>query len=363
MQRMRLLKKVDWCSDYLNEVDSEWNYGNFNSQEILALAYLSSLRRQVTDVGLTYLAAFDGRHRSGKSIAATTFGYLWDPTFWPQYESRMVQEPKEFMDALERIDQNKINGAVIQVDEAGVSMANSEWYERWMKTLTKTVQMFGYLHPVVFFVAPIKDFVDSRLRRMFHAYYAVSRYSSENSVIKPYNVSYSTIRNKWYYRKPIVRFGDQRIKLEKIVLGKPPKEIIDRYENYEQGVKSRMLSDFISDMRCEETKQVKQKKDLMSVVAHVCKNYYLFQAKSSKPDKILLDIPLIKYGLDLSTEESRYVKLQAEKQLTEKTKEINDLIQEKDKEDKKNNDRERTKKQAISGSGSFGAGTSSNVFG
>ena len=306
---------MEWQADYLKEAEQPNQYGDYSMQEVLAIAMLASTRRQVTDAGLTNLTAFDGRHRSGKSLTALTIAYLWDPTFWPYFESRLVQEPKQFMNALETIDKDKIKNPVIQVDEAGVSMASSEWYERWMKTLAKTVQMFGYLHPTVFFVAPIKDFVDSRLRKMFHAYYNISRFNADYSVLTPYNVHYSTIKNKWYYKKPIVKYGGQNIRVEKIRVSKPPAFLVERYMEYEKGIKGKMLEGFIADIRADEEKEVLKEKDLEAIIKWVVANYTIFQTRTSSADNIILDKPVVQYKFKLSTNESQYVKNQAERLL------------------------------------------------
>ena len=317
---------VDWEADYRHEQTTQNLYGDFSMQEALALAYLNATRRQVTVAGLTNLTSFDGRHRSGKSIAALTLAYLWDPTFWTFFEQRLIREPSDFMDALENIEKEKIKNPVIQVDEAGVSMSSSEWYERWMKTLSKTVQMFGYLHPTVFFVAPIKDFVDSRLRKMFHSYYAVSRFTTDYSVILPYNMHYSTIKNKWYYKKPTVKYAGQNIRLDKLKIGLPPLFIVERYQEYEKGTKAKMLEDFISEMRKDEASDVKEEKDLNKIIQYVADNYELYQTKFSKPDNITLDKTIIQYSFKLSTNESQYVKIQAERTLKAKATQVTQEI-------------------------------------
>ncbi len=122
-------------------------------EQLLTLAYFKHLRDHVIKKGFSFMASFDGRHRSAKSTTAATLGCLWDDSFERQFESRIVQDHIEFMDAIERIAKQNIQGGVIMVDEAGISMASTDWYENFMKTITKTMQMFGYLYPVVLFVA------------------------------------------------------------------------------------------------------------------------------------------------------------------------------------------------------------------
>lgn len=297
-------------------------YYKLKQDELIALAYLKSTREHVIEKQFSFMASFDGRHRSGKSITAATFGYLWDKTFWQYFENRVVQDHKEFMDAIDKIAKEKITGGVIMVDEAGISMASADWYERWMKTITKMVQMFGYLYPVVLFVAPIKDFVDSRLRKMFHAYYKMERYDKESTTITPYNLKYNTIKNKWYYKKPIIRLGGQEIVLRRLRMTRPPEFILDRYRNLELSRKGIMLDSFMAEMRRSESKNVKQSRDINAVINFVSENHKLFESKRSKPQDIVLDENTIEYNQELPHRLAKYVKSEAEKRLRDKQRQI-----------------------------------------
>jgi hypothetical protein len=297
------------------------NQYDITTSRLLSIAYLKSVRDMVVGRNFSYLASFDGRHRSGKSLGATTFGYLWDKTFWKNYESRLPQEPKEFIDCIEKINKEKIKGAVIQVDEAGVSMASSDWYEGWMKTITKTVQMFGYLNPIVLFVAPVKDFVDSRLRKMFHTYYNFNRVRTDYTTIRIYNTRYSTIKKKEYLRKPTVRIMGQRVVLDSIRLGLPPQFIIDRYTELSHFRKDKMLDGFIAQMKKGETKKSKDI-DVSEIIRHTKKNYHLYEASRSSKARIILDQTRIEFGLKIPAKHAKYVKTEVENELNEKLKEL-----------------------------------------
>lgn len=296
--------------------------GNYNRQEMLGMAYWASLRYKIKHVGLTYLASFDGRHRSGKSVAASTVGWLFDKTFADYYENRLVQEPRDFIEILERIREDEIKGAVIQVDEAGVSMASTDWFERWMKALTKTMQVFGYLHPIVLFVAPIKDFVDARLRKMFHAYYSVSRFSNDFSVVVPYDAHYNTVRQKYYYKKPLVRFAGTKVKLDRLILGKPPEFIMKRYQDYEMSIKPAMLQSFADDIRKGEIKAVKEAPDMDAIIVKVCESPDLFSSKRYTKTDPILDAERIEFFYKIPTRMARYVKRESEVRLKKRFAEI-----------------------------------------
>lgn len=297
-------------------------YFRLKQNELMGIAYLKSERDHVVGKKFSLLASLDGRHRAGKSVTAATLAYLWDSTFWDFFENRIVQDHQAFMDALESLAKAKIEGGVIVVDEAGVSMGSSDWYERWMKVLTDTVQMFGYLYPVVLFVAPVKDFVDSRLRKMFHVYYKVARYDNNSTTITPYNVKYNTINNKWFYKKPVIRLGGQEIQMRRLRIMKPPEFILTRYRNLELSRKSVMLDKFMAEMRRSEAKEVKKERNIAKVIDFVAANHRLFESKRSKPQDVILDENTIEYNQEIPHRLAKYVKNEAEKRIRDKTRQI-----------------------------------------
>jgi hypothetical protein len=301
-------------------------YFRLKQNELMGIAYLKSERDHVVGKKFSLLASFDGRHRAGKSLTAATVGYLWDSTFWDNFENRIVQDHQSFMNALEYLAKSKIEGGVIVVDEAGVSMGSSDWYERWMKVLTDTVQMFGYLYPVVLFVAPVKDFVDSRLRKMFHVYYKVARYDNDSTTITPYNVKYNTINNKWFYKKPVIRIGGQEIQMRRLRITKPPAFLVDRYRNLELSRKSVMLDKFMGEMRRSESKDVKKERNIGKVIDFVERNYKLFESKRSKPQEIVLDENTIEYNQEIPHRLAKYVKTEVEKKMRDRQRQIAEEI-------------------------------------
>jgi len=292
-------------------------------EELLAIAYLKHLRDHVVKNKFSFMASFDGRHRSAKSVTACTIGCLWDSTFEQQFEHRIVQDHLEFMDAIDSLDRNGIKGGVIMVDEAGISMASTDWYEQFMKTITKTMQMFGYLLPVVLFVAPTKDFVDSRIRKMFHAYYKMERYNNDYTTITPYNVKYNTIFNKWFYKKPVLRLNGQEIILKRIKFGLPPPFITERYQALEITRKAKMKDGFMRDIRQAQVADQKKEVDIDKMVNFVIERYGLYESKSSSPDDIRLDEIKLEFGLKsagVTSRSAKYIKMESERIIKERMK-------------------------------------------
>lgn len=313
-----------------------WDYADmslkdvpFSQQELIAIAYLTHVRKRVVKSGFSFIGSFDGKHRSGKSLTATTWGYIWDETFWKRYPYRLVREPREFVDEIELIAKQKIDGAVIQIDEAGVSLSSADWYERWMKTVFKMVQMFGYLHPIVLFTAPVKDFIDARLRKMFHAYYNVNRFTKNETMITPYHVKYSSIMSKTYHKKPVLRIAGQLITLRRIKFGLPPAHIIDRYEDLADARKDKMLGVFKRDIAKAELKEQRQAPDIKEIINHVVDNYKIFESvRGTTPAKPKLNVNAIEYTLKVPNRQATYIRDEAEKIIHKTIKEQIKIIEE-----------------------------------
>lgn len=321
---------MNWKAQDLMGIEKDFlsPYEQLQREELLAMAYLKTCHDNVISNGFSYLASFDGRHRSGKSMAAITFAYLWDSTFWPNFEKRLVQDHNEFIDAVSILAKHRIKGGCIIVDEAGVSLSSSDWYEKWMKTITQMVQMFGMWCPVILFVAPVKDFVDSRLRRMFHAYYKVSRSNRMYSNIYPYRVKFNSILGKYFYPRPTLNIDGQQIVLKRIRMTIPPDFILERYQNLEESRKTKMFDRLVDDLKKSETiKERKMTIDLDEVVRYVVTNFRAFESKNSKPTNIILDEIRIKYNRHIGASEARYVKSEAEKMLNQKFAERRENVQ------------------------------------
>lgn len=288
-------------------------------KDVIALAYWRHQRAQVVDVGLSMLGSWAGRHRSGKSVWASTAGYLMDPTFWPNYEERVIKDHRQFLDVWEKIDRHKIRGAVVQVDEAGVSMGSDDWYETWLKEISKMMQMFGYLRPVVFFCAPLKNLVASKIRNMFQNYYEVNRYSKKYSVLSPYDTRYNAFKNKPTYRHPRITIMDRQIYVKRITLH-PPEFIIKRYMELEGERKPEQLKSFKEEVLKAEAAGQKREVDPNKAIEYVVKNFKLFEGERSKPDNPVINAIHVSFFFKVPSRTAQYIADMAKRRLRESFK-------------------------------------------
>lgn len=204
-----------------------------NNQGI-AEAYLRDIYKRVHNKKFSYLATFTGTHRVGKSLCAVAFGDLLDPTFLPNMEERVVYTPQEFSGAIQTLVDKKVYGGVVVWDEANLGLSSRDWYTQANKHINFTVQAFGFMRPIVFFVTQDVTFLDSQPRKLFHGFIEVDRTNNKYSSIRPFQVNINKRSGKMFFPSPrlgIGRKGKGRIiKIKIIRLMKPPKELIKRYE-------------------------------------------------------------------------------------------------------------------------------------
>jgi hypothetical protein len=288
--------------------------------EIMFIAFLRSIRKDLIKTNLSIIAGFEGRHRSGKSVAASTWGYILDPTFWNRMEHRIVKTPQELMREIKIIRDEDIHGAVIIIDEGGVVVPNDEYFSEWYKTLSRVFQMFGYLNPCIFFCALNREAIGAKFRKLFNFIISAKRKSNEYSNLSAYELSYNPMFRKYFNRLPKFQIAGHEITLKRIHFGKPPDFIIQRYKNISTIQKDTMLDDM--SLKMEELgkpKEVKKDLDLQPIIEHVVKNFNLYTSKRSKPSNIILDLTQIQMRTNprLARRNAEFVKKEAESILQE----------------------------------------------
>jgi len=285
---------------------------SISQRSLLGILYFRKWREEVIYNDKSLLVMGEGRHRSAKSTTWVTIACLMDKTFWKYFEHRIVQTPREFMSALDVIEKEGIKGAVIVVDEAGVSMDSGSWYEEWMKCLEKTVMVFGFLNPIIFFCAPQKDFISSKLRKMAHYYAKFARYNKMETTVKIYDMEWNTILKDYVYRKPDVSLFGQRIRIRKFYITKPPQIIIDRYKALERKRKPIIINELSKDIERSETARKLSANDLKGLIDDVAANYERFASRITKDGFVILDVNIIAYNLKVDEQVAKKIKSMAQ---------------------------------------------------
>ena len=249
-------------------INLDWDYfGKINHQGI-AEAYIRDIYKNVHEKKFSYLATITGRHRTGKSVTGLSFADLLDPTFEKDLEKRVVYTPQGFSGAIQDLVEEGIKGGVIVWDEANLGLSSRDWYTQANKHINFTVQAFGFMLPIVFFVTQDVTFIDKQPRKLFHSFMEVTRSNNKYNNIRPFQVSINKRSGAMYYSYPRMSKGrksrGQIIKLKPIHLMKPPDRILLRYEKHSIKKKENLMKEndeMIKNMR-EKNKRANKKEKL-----------------------------------------------------------------------------------------------------
>jgi len=287
----------------------------YNLDELIFIAWARHIRTSLTINNFSFICGFEGRHRSGKSESATALAYLIDPTFWPRMEHRIVKTPQELMVEIETIAKEKTKGAVIIIDEGGVVVPSDEYFQEWYKTLSRVFQMFGYLNPCIFFCAVVRDNIGAKFRKLFHAIVMVSRNSNAYTYLNIYNLKYNPMFAKYMHSRPKLKIGGQEIVVRRIKFGLAPEFIRERYKNLSLLQKSELLEGF--GKKINEKPKAKVEINFEELVAHVAKDFKLYESKRSKPSEPVLSGSDIRVKFHLSARDADFIKRHAEIRIKE----------------------------------------------
>jgi len=307
---------------------SIYEYG-LTEEQIMGMAYLKSIRSRVVYGNKTWLCAADGPHRAGKSLSVCTASLIMDSSFEKNMFNRFIFEPRQLYDEMEKIRRNGVKGAVIAVDEAGASLSAMDWYEQWAKAVSEMFMIIGYLNPIVFFIAPVRDFVNSPIRKMQHAYWKFNRPNTNRgyTFLKPYELSYSSTYKKTFNKRPTVKFNGVSKIIDKIRFGLPPTDIIRQYEEIETPRKDKLLVKFGEEIKQSETRAVKIEQNPQKIIDHIADQYHMYENRQSKPDKVALDPDIIRYRFNVPNNLAKYIRTEAERKIVEKKRAVAELAE------------------------------------
>lgn len=298
-------------------------------KELLYIAWCRHIFRDVVLINKSKILGIGGTHRSGKSLWACTMAYIWDSTFLPRMDKRVVQTPKAFMDEIKYIKDNNIHGAVFVIDEGGVVAPSDAFYEEWYKTLNRTIQVIGYLNPIIIFCAVIRDNIGAKFRKLYNIQSKARRYNLQYSKIKIFDLNYDDLRGRTTPKRPHIRIFGKKYILDGVKFGRPPKFIESAYRKLTEPSKDKLVDSYTKTIGEAETRgPVKGKREQLrqeqakivdSIYLKVVADYSKYQTPRSRTGRVVLDALRIQSDHEaLSYRGAEIVKKKAEDVLNEK---------------------------------------------
>ena len=273
----------------------------YNRKTMLAISVIQELRDTVVERGLSLFVLVDGRHRAGKSRLVYLLACIISRDFEKNPEHFMVKDAEELLTLIAEIDAKKIKNPVIIVDEAGSALNRADWQEKVQNAVIKTLNVVGYLHPTIFFCAPLRNFILKGIRDMAHVYIKVSRNSKKYASAQVYRMSYNSLYNKQYSSKFRINFFGQPIKVNSINVSLPPKNLDARYSEIEMARKPKTLQDIHTEAHQMQVEKKRVAPDFDGMVEEVRKDLKAYTAHSSHPERIKINAFAVraKFGCSL----------------------------------------------------------------
>jgi hypothetical protein len=219
---------------------------------------IGHIRGRMTNRNLNWLCVITGMPGTGKSYSALRLAEVIDPKF-QLYQC--VWTADQFFDLLNNKKLRK--GSVIIWDEAGVGMPAREWYSLSNKAINYVVQTFRYRNLGLIMTTPSMSFVDSQIRKLFHAHIKTLRVDrkKEQVVAKYYWLMHKKSKYKDYYTffERIRGPDGNKSAVEEIWINKPSKDIVDAYEKQKDEYCSELNKDLESELKAKRYNEIKKK--------------------------------------------------------------------------------------------------------
>lgn len=267
-------------------------------------------------------------HNTGKSVSACLFGHYLDHSFWPNFEHRVIQSPYQFMTCMENIIKDEVIGASIVVDEAGTTFSAGDWYEKWMKTIQKFLQVCGLLKPIILFVAPNREFIVSGMRKLIVAEHHMKKYDKQFSRMSCYNVKYNFMKkgDPYFFRRPVIRIGGQTITLKHINVFEPPAWFVDRYKNLTESDKKSRLTAWTAEVQKIISNQEDEgEPDYDALIEEIWQKKEIYFGRLSRDGTQKMDQTQLEIHYKLKPKHAKYIVDRIERRLAENKAQQEDM--------------------------------------
>jgi hypothetical protein len=179
----------------------------------------------------------------GKSYTANKLGEVLDKDF---SVSKIVLEPKEFVDAMDELERLRKSSQVITIDEAGILVNLRKWQSFVNSAISDVVMTFRNLNSLCIFVSPDILLLDKQVRIFIsHLIRTKKSVDTSNKVSvlgKIYRLNW--VKQGYYYRtyhlQMFSRDIGRKIKIGSFDVSLPSKKLCQDYEDKIEPYKSKL---------------------------------------------------------------------------------------------------------------------------
>jgi len=182
--------------------------------------------RRVHEWNQNFMGVCVGETGKGKSYAALRLA----ETLYPDFTIDDVAFTLEQFFTL--VEEDRPEGSVIVLDEAGVGASHRDWYDDAHQHLNYVLQTWRHQNRIALLTLPELDKLDPVARSRLHGYFEMIRIDHEEewSRAQYKNIKTNPRTGENYFRYPRLRWDGTKRKYKGLTFGLPSAELREEYE-------------------------------------------------------------------------------------------------------------------------------------
>lgn len=221
-------------------------------------------RRRLLEKNQNCLGSITGSTGSGKTYSAISIldNYYNKVLNKPFPIENIVFSPKQMIDRLRYFEKYDLRAEFLLAEEWGVNNSALEFQNKTQKMLSYVMQSFRSMNVGILMTLPVLTMLSKSTRQLLHFHFITSGidYNTKRTKLKPFFHQLNQSSGKSFWKYPKVRINKRLIKLKKLNISHPNKEIVDKYELLKQRFVGSLLKDFSDEL---DRKELEEKKKLM----------------------------------------------------------------------------------------------------
>lgn len=182
--------------------------------------------RRVHEWDQNFMGVMVGETGKGKSYAALRLAEALYPNFSIDDVAFTLQE------FFQLVEEDRPEGSVIILDEAGVGASHRDWYDDAHQHLNYVLQTWRHQNRIAILTIPELDKLDPVARARLHGYFEMIRinHQEEWSRAQFKRIKTNPRTGENYYRYPRLRWNGTKRKYKGLTFGLPSEDLRDAYE-------------------------------------------------------------------------------------------------------------------------------------
>jgi len=216
-------------------------------------AWVTYIRNRVKS-NLNFIAIAEGSTGVGKSWAMLSVGYQIDPDFTIDQVAFSFKEVMQILNA--DWFKTKKGFRVIVFDEPQTDISNRAWQSLTNRLMNYLTSTFRHQNIILLMATPYADFIDSQTQKLIHCKFVVKGHSRHTNLttIRPKLQQYNSQMKKYYNHSLMVSSKKGTFKMTQWKIIKPPKHLIDPYEEKKTAFTSGLNKDILEQLEVIEKK-------------------------------------------------------------------------------------------------------------